>query len=388
MDVAVTRECGDLYCATEDLLGMQWERCAPNDFARLPRDWPTYLERLPHGSALRQVHSKTRNMAYDPSHYPAVSTSLSLVDGVSPVRLCAFPNSEQHADKAHLCPKTGISGKMDTWLCAASAALGMECEMENDRVAPSKALQGSRAVDARSLTSQTGLNRSPFNFLLFMELKRHFDEAPGVIFLPVLDLNSATIWNGESYSVVILCSRFMRTISPSQMAVRIGLTSTDPTFVEVASSSDIEKAVRTLRSIVKASAYCLEILPAPDTHRARLLWNKYHDSVHELRISAQSISPTLNLAGQIPVPSDPRSIPNGKFVAKINLANMVSDHGDAAYPDPLFLAYKSSINWTRQHKFQLLAEAEPSDLECPGETGDSTVTGMSERSIPEEVLIG
>ena len=115
---------------------------------------------------------------------------------MNPVRLCAFPNSEDHADKAHLCPKTGVTGKTDTWLYVASATLEMECETEVDRVALSKALRSSHRVGARSVSSHTGLNRSLFNLLLFMERKRYFDESPGLIVLPVLDLAGIKNWNG------------------------------------------------------------------------------------------------------------------------------------------------------------------------------------------------
>ena len=56
--------------------------------------------------------------------------------------------------------------------------------------------------------------------------------------------------------------------------------------------------------------------------------------------------------------------PPGKIVAKIDLADMTPPTEDVTpvYPDPLLLAYKSSINWTRLLGFQLMAEAEPQDL--------------------------
>ena len=389
VDSTKARERGILYSYAEELLGLKWESYAPDDYAQLRRDWPTYLGTLPDDSALRIVYSKTRSKAYEPNSYAAISTALSTVNGAHPVRLCAFPNCEEHADKAHLCPKTGISGKTDTWLYVAAAVLGMRCDTEDDRMALSKALRGSHPVGSRSVTSHTGLNRSPFNLLLFMEQRRYFDEAPGVLVLPVLNVQSAKEWTGGPYSVIVLCSSFIRTITPSQMAVRIGLTSTEEAFVEEASLGDLDMAVATLCAVVKASAYCVEKLPAPQSHRATELWNKYLDAIHEKRVSTQaaSLTPT-NLAGKIPVPCRVRDIPNGKIIAKINLANMAPERGVGAYPDPLLLAYKSSINWTRQHSFQLMAEGEPSDVECPGDTGGSAVSGMSEHSIPEEVAVG
>jgi hypothetical protein len=34
-----------------------------------------------------------------------------------------------------------------------------------------------------------------------------------------------------------------------------------------------------------------------------------------------------------------------------------------AYPDPILLAFKTSVNWTHEYNFQLIAEAEPPPLE-------------------------
>jgi hypothetical protein len=70
---------------------------------------------------------------------------------------------------------------------------------------------------------------------------------------------------------------------------------------------------------------------------------------------------------------------------KINLANMASSN--SAYPDPLLLAYKSSVNWTRLRGFQLMAEAElPLEPEDPRYGGD--IDGISEHSWSEEVYVG
>jgi len=52
-----------------------------------------------------------------------------------------------------------------------------------------------------------------------------------------------------------------------------------------------------------------------------------------------------------------------KFVAKIDLGEMTPPvpESNPGIPDPLLLAYKSSVNWTRKYGFQLMAEAEPRD---------------------------
>ena len=108
-------------------------------------------------------------------------------------------------------------------------------------------------------------------------------------------------------------------------------------------------------------------------------------SVHQARVFAQL--PNLD-DHQILVPSNPSDIPAGKVVAKINLAHMAPENGIAAYPDPMLLVHRSSVNWTRQHHFQLMAEAESSDKECLGDTGESTAAETIAGSIPNDIAIG
>ena len=168
------------------------------------------------------------------------------------------------------------------------------------------------------------------------------------------------------------------------MAVRIGLTSTNPALIEEASPLDIDVAIGTLRAVVKASAHCLEALPPPEPHRARALWQKCRDSVHQTQVIARLRS----LNDQIQVPSNPNDIPTGRFIAKFNLANMTTNDGRAAYPDPVLLVYRSSFNWTRQHHFQLMAEADLSDDECLGDTGESTAAERTADSTPKEIASG
>ena len=224
-----------------------------------------------------------------------------------------------------------------------------------------------------------------------MEKERYFDESPGAIVLPVYDVDEAKAWCGEAYSVLILCTSRLN-ITPAQMAVRIGLSSTDREFVKRASNTDLQKAAALLTTVVKASAYCLENLEPPENEQARGLWDRYRDSLSLARGNVETITGRQNgeLEGCVGVPTT-RNIPDGsKFIAKVNLANMAPSSGTPAYPDPILVAYKSSVNWTRLWHFQLMAEEEPTDPEYHilSNNGDgSDVGGRSEHSIPDEVLV-
>jgi hypothetical protein len=101
----------------EDLLRFQWEAYTENDFTQLRRDWDTWYtqtRRTTHQpQLLARVYSTTRDAAIDPTTYASsISTSTMSLGGSSPVRLCSFEGFERHADRAHLCPKTGPMGKV------------------------------------------------------------------------------------------------------------------------------------------------------------------------------------------------------------------------------------------------------------------------------------
>ena len=87
--------------------------------------------------------------------------------------------------------------------------------------------------------------------------------------------------------------------------------------------------------------------------------------------------------------------PADMMVAKIDLAKCLSSglqEGDSiAYPDPMLLVFKTSVNWTREHHFQLIAEAEPvvpdMDLSHLGEVyvpsdDKSVVSALSAKTLP------
>lgn len=155
------------------------------------------VEAIDRNSALLKVYQKTREAAHDPALVSSRSQSITTMLQVSSVRLCSFPNAADFVDEAHLCPKTNTGMKTSTWIYVASAVLGMERETANDRVRLEKALCGS-CEPGGDVASLTGLNRSPFNMLLFGNQGIWFDRNPSVLVLPVKSPSQARDWDGTS----------------------------------------------------------------------------------------------------------------------------------------------------------------------------------------------
>jgi len=160
-----------------------------------------------------------------------------------------------------------------------------------------------------------------------------------------------------------MCSDSNRNATAEEIANRIGLTSTDRSLVLPASAGDIQVAVSLLRTVIKASTFCLEQKAGPPSQRGEKLWSDYRDVLATMRAAALTISrgnSPQTLDGHVLAP-DVLTLPTGKFVVKVNLAQMATTGLRPAFPDPLLVAYKSSINWTRLYGFKLMAEAEPQD---------------------------
>ena len=344
------------FCSIHQALSGSWQPYDEGDYIGIVRDWDAFSSRIRRDVPdhfVVDLYHRTRSAALDQNTTASHSQSLLSNQDWAPVRLCSFPNSAKLADRAHLCPKTAVARKCDTWIYAVAAVLGMPCDTAEARRSLIKATCGSCAPGEPS-RQWTGINRSPFNVLLLMDQGRWFDTEPGVIVAPVLSPTQARDWDGTAYETLIICSDQSRNATAEEIAHRIGLTTTERSLVFRATANDVRDAVSLLSTVVKASAYCLEHKPAPPSQKGEKLWGEYQDSLIGLRVVGGGSD------GHVFVPNV-AAIEAGKFVVKVNLAQMTTAGSRPAFPDPLLVAFKSSINWTRLHVFQLMAEAEPLD---------------------------
>ena len=172
----------------------------------------------------------------------STATSLMVVGNLKPVRLCSHYKVQNYAEKAHLCPRTGVLKRnVDTWIYVAATLLGMPADSSEDREALLKALRGSVEEGKSSVAHQTGLNRSPFNLMSFLLQETWFDKNPGVVVLPCLDPAAARHWRGESYSIIILCRDVAFVSTADDVANGIGLGKTPRENLHEADDTDIQR---------------------------------------------------------------------------------------------------------------------------------------------------
>ena len=181
-----------------------------------------------------------------------------------------------------------------------------------------------------------------------------------------MTMEEAKNWDGGPYSVVVLCSNGKaakeKNTTAAHITQQIQLQSAD---LLDATTDDLKKTHSILKQALKACAFVLRTKPGPEGP-AKKLWLKYQDSLKTF-LAGVKVTKSNNVPENgVPVPSTFVK-PRRRLASKIDLGKCTASGlrlGDqVAIPDPMLLTFKSSINWTREHEFQLMAEAEPIDLQ-------------------------
>lgn len=352
-----------------------FEEYKSTDYSSFCREWDDQQTQFTASDSVGAVYSATRKAALDPNNSPSTSDSTTSVKNLSPVLLTKGADNAV-AQEAHLCPPTGKTLKSDTWIYVGAAVLGMPTEEKEDRDSLIRAIRGSlppppavagEEKKKRTTIGLTGINRSPFNLVAFAAQKEWFDTNSGVIILPTMTVDEAKRWDGGPYSIIVLCNDGSTArrhhCTAADISRHIHLNSPE-TATSDATSADILKAHELLKQSIKASAFVLETKAGPETTASKL-WKRYRSSLLTLRSGGQGIDANVP-DNSVQVPLSPNK-PSNKLIVKIDLRKCLSlglQEGEAvAYPDPILLAFKSSVNWTREYNFQLLAEAEPNPYE-------------------------
>lgn len=222
----IDRRNGSAFCSLDDLYGVDWRVYCEKHFDVIRRDWNEI--KIKEEDVLR-VYNRTREAAEVVENGVSTSTAhtkLGNTTNKKPVRLCSDMETENCAEKARLCPKTGENREVDTWIYAAAAVLGMPSDTQEDRQSLLKALRGSVRPGQGNVMYLTGLNRSPYNLLSFLQQDLWFDKHPGVVVLPCLSPAEAREWDGGSYSIIILCNNIRSIATAASIAVNIALPRT------------------------------------------------------------------------------------------------------------------------------------------------------------------
>ena len=367
------QKSGNLFACVDEAFSHEWVDFGKADFDALRRSRQTHHSLISHDT-VKNIYETIWKAATNEENGISNSPNTMKIAGVNHARLCA--EVEMVADAAHLCPKSASDCKTDTWVYVALAVLGLpagDIPTQDEILTMRKGLRGCLAPKpnsntgnqghARRTMDNTGLNRSPCNLLSTMDQKYIFDSSACLYVLPVMDLAEAKAWDGNSYSVLILCDNDKnRRATHQDVADRVGLSKTN---AAAATSEDVSKAIELLSCVMRFSAYALENMPAPPVK----LWEKLKVEVVQGRSLYSSITgvPVEDLEGKIIIPTEKEL--DRKIIAKVDLRRSSRGLQNVVFPDPILLACKTSVNWSRKFGFRLIAEAEPDEQFWPNGDG-------------------
>ena len=187
---------GQLFASVDEAFLHEWVEFGKTDFDALLRNKDTHRSLLT-DETVKSIYEATFDAATNEK--TCLSNSPNPMTWVNHSRLCE--DVELVAEAAHLCPKTGFEGKVDTWIYVAQAVLGLQVSntpSNDDILVMRKALRGcypplpdakpSGKRQKQDTIHNTGLSRSPCNLLSTMDQKYIFDSAACLYVLPVMDV--------------------------------------------------------------------------------------------------------------------------------------------------------------------------------------------------------
>ena len=365
---------GTAFATLQDVFpDCDMEDCDKEDYSSLIREWNDDDSQFT-VDVVREVYTATRQAAQNTRNRPSVSGTTTTIQNYSPVRLTG-EGTRVVAEEAYLCPATGTTMKCDTWLYIVAAVLGLPSDTKDHRECIIRAIRGSypptnkgnnddedmKKKPTIKTMDKTGINRCPFNLLAFAAQKSWFDVHSGVIILPIMTMEEAKGWDGGPYSVIVLCNNGKvprkHGVTAADIACNIGLNLTEVAPADDVSEEDLGRVHGLLKQAIKACAFCLESKEGP-AGPGMGLWYKFREKLTSVRVG-YSISGKQVTEKCVPVPVSVVK-PTDKHIVKIDLgmSHAANEGDEPVYPDPMLLIFKSSVNWTREYDFQLIAEAE------------------------------
>jgi hypothetical protein len=216
---------------------------------------------------------------------------------------------------------------------------------------PRDSLRRQTPHPATSRIPGTGIMHSPPNMIRLWGQAVYFDEYPCVVIMPIMTLEQINAWKFGAYEAIVLAGscdlvtagpKGIVTAAEAYEGIRMNR------FLALATRAEIEIACQSLARVVQGLAYSLEY--RQDERREDLLEPTIREQLEFFRNRLRDLDPSMRVI--VPqLASNMGDVRVGKVTFQAHTVR-----GGAAHvaPDPLLLATKSAINWSRRSGQQLL----------------------------------
>ena len=224
-----------------------------------------------------------------------------------------------------------------------------------------KLIHGSQPKSGQNRRRENlvGVKHFATNKLRLQGQKKHYDDSPNVLIIPILDLKAMKQWNGDGYDALFLIGFPIDETERDDIILKSTVVGTGfSTHGQEATRDEIEMARNVLDATVLALTFSLY----------KMIGNNHQFNGAQKEL-LKALIPSI---GESDIAKCPRNLSvENQRVRKITFASLVDDDAGGGHPapDPMLLAVKAANNWSAAHGRRLLAGAEPEEDE------------MSERSL-------
>ncbi len=197
-------------------------------------------------------------------------------------------------------------------------------------------IHGVKPVEGVEEIPFKGIKHSPYNKIRLKGHKEYLDNRPCVVIVPTLSLEQVKAWDGEGYSAVVLASEWEG--APIAHVCRgIGMIDLGP----LANADEFELARKLLEQVLCGLAFSLFRDRPFLTEKSAALLSKLRSN--------------FSVPGRIKVPA---RINGGPVFPPIRKVPFGHEEGQHPPPDPLLLAVRAAVVWSKQNGEQLLPSGE------------------------------
>jgi hypothetical protein len=250
------------------------------------------------------------------------------------------------AHLAHLVPASNTNAAL--YFDVATWALGLMDGASWEEL--QKAIHGAKPTSGNNRkVANTGMKHFVSNKIRLAGQAEYLDRNPCVLIIPVMDLATMKGWSGGGYKALVMVGGIDdHPTTLARLCATIGMLEVGAT----ATPAEIETARQLLEQVIRGMAYSLH-------NRFGGIEDKLDDNqnkkLQELRLYF------MNWVGGVKVPEDKKD--KSLRVRVVQFFDHSSTAGGHPAPDPLLLAVRAAVNWSRRHHQPLLAAGEPQDEE-------------------------
>jgi hypothetical protein len=236
-------------------------------------------------------------------------------------------------DHASICDDVVVNTYEEFWAAEQKVIHGVKLSGE----------AGHRIAD-------TGLKHSQFNKIRLGNQQQMFNDDACVLIVPIMSLEDVRTWNGQGYEAIVLAEAGLENgCSIAWVCASIGMSMHPPDIdATVAKHEQVDQARLLLEKVLCGLAQSLVSNNRPDSINPQMA-----------NLLTKSRNVLLDNNVGVAVPLKAGNISHLR-VRKV-IFGPVGDETQHPAPDPLLLAVKAAVNWSKRHGPQLLASGELPD---------------------------